>query len=153
MTKVVVGRLDANVPLSQAQSGMTVIASGRHGSIQLQSRRWSETVPLHKDMVGKFGGTHRPEGSDYCAFDCLRNTIGHPATLDASPRRQSDNCDYVLSLGRTGPESSRQIATAKSAPRTRRGTLGDSWRFLLMTVDSLGCRRTFQDYLRTYRSC
>ncbi len=51
----VIGRLDANVNLSQAQAGMTVIASGLEQKYPESNRDLGvRLVPLQEDMVGKF---------------------------------------------------------------------------------------------------
>ena len=130
----VVGRLDANVTLSQAQSGMTVIASSLAQKYPASNRDVGvRLVPLHEDMVGKFRPALRIlMGS---AVLVLLIACANIATLLLSrvAARQSEIA-IRSSLGATRARIITQLLTESLLLALVGGTLGVLGAFLLMNV-------------------
>jgi putative ABC transport system permease protein len=130
----VLGRLDANVTLSQAQAGMTVIVSGLAQKYPASNRDVGvRLVPLHEDMVGKF----RPAllilmGSAGLVLLIACANIG-TLLLSRVAARQSE---IVIrsSLGATRARIITQLLTESLLLALVGGTLGVFGAFLLMNV-------------------
>jgi putative ABC transport system permease protein len=130
----VVGRLDANVTLSQAQSGMTVIASSLAQKYPASNRDVGvRLVPLREDMVGKF----RPAllilmGSAVLVLLIACANIG-TLLLSRVAARQSE---IVIrsSLGATRARIITQLLNESLLLALVGGTLGVFGAFLLLKV-------------------
>jgi len=130
----VVGRLNANVNLSQAQSGMTVIANGLAQKYPASNRDVEvRLVPLHQDMVGKF----RPAllilmGSAGLVLLIACANIG-TLLLSRVAVRQSEIV-IRFSLGATRARIITQLLTESLLLALLGGTLGVFGAFLFMNV-------------------
>ena len=130
----VVGRLDANVTLSQAQAGMTVIASGLAQKYPASNREVGvRLVPLHEDILGKF----RPALLILMGSAALVLLIGcaNIGTLLLS-RVAARQSEIVIrsSLGATRARIITQLLTESLLLAFVGGTLGVFGAFLLMKV-------------------